>query len=258
MNPEDFSFIDQVGKVMLFYSPACGSTQDLVHRCADAAGGRLPVAVVTFDQRSGRGQEKRKWISQPGMNLALSVVWPVGAFQAADLTLLNKAITLACLAVIRQSGAIDAMIKWPNDLRADGAKLCGLLMESAGNGNDRILCAGCGLNVNQTDFQDLGQPVTSLKLHTGMDYNLMDLARNMLSRMEAYVRLAGEKPADILHEYELALEGRGQSWLCALNASGEVPATLMGTDVYGRAILLFEDGRQEHFHYGEARLLKKI
>lgn len=250
--------MDQVGKVMLFYSPACGSTQDLVYRCADAAGGRLPVALVTFDQRSGRGQDQRKWISQPGMNLALSVIWPVGSFQAADLTLLNKAITLACLEAIREAGAGDAMIKWPNDLRVDGAKICGLLMESTGTGNNRALCVGCGLNVNQTGFQDLGQPVTSLKLLTGRDHNLMDLAHAMLSRMEKFIALAGEKPADILQNYEQALEGRGQRWLCSVNAGGEVSETFMGTDEHGRAILQNEEGRMEYFHHGEVRLIKKI
>lgn len=257
MNTGDFSFIDQAGKVMVFYSPACYSTQDLVHACADVAGKHKPVALLTFDQRAGRGQFQRTWISQPGMNVALSLLWPI--LPGSDLNLMNKAVALACLDVVRNAGIAQAQIKWPNDIRSHAAKLCGILLEGQTGADYRKLCIGIGMNVNQTGFPDLDQPVSSLKTETGRDFNLMDVAMQLLRAVQLrFEKLSASAGAlETAAAFQAALEGIGEVWQVAFPDGRTGEAVFNGTDDHGRAILDFEAEGRCFFHHGEIRLRKK-
>lgn len=107
---------------------------------------------VTKDQRSGRGRRSREWSTQEG-NLAATLLlihdYP-----------LELAATLSFVAGLSLIEAIDSLIpttqikfslKWPNDVLADGAKLSGILLESAILKDGRkSLVIGIGVNVEHS------------------------------------------------------------------------------------------------------------
>jgi BirA family biotin operon repressor/biotin-[acetyl-CoA-carboxylase] ligase len=90
----------------------------------------------------------------------------------------------------------DARIKWPNDVRVDGRKIAGILVERAlpapatalrggdGRPNPRGAVIGIGLNVNldPDDFApDLRDRITSLvKLSREREMDRSDLARRLI------------------------------------------------------------------------------
>jgi BirA family transcriptional regulator, biotin operon repressor / biotin---[acetyl-CoA-carboxylase] ligase len=141
------------------------STNDLAWD-ALAAGTPDGTAVVTDAQPQGRGRAGRAWHLAPGKGLALSLVIHQGCDrrQAGTLPLLAGLALARALEVL----GVDATLKWPNDLLADGRKLSGILCESRRHpsGSDAAVI-GIGVNVAQqrNDFPaELRESATSLAL----------------------------------------------------------------------------------------------
>lgn len=121
------------------------STQEAARELLHAGAG-APLAVLTRDQRSGRGRLGRPWSTPPGGGLALTLVRRSTIGPAAR-TWYPLVVGLGALEALR--GAIGAGegigLKWPNDLlTADARKLGGILLE--GDGTDHVL-VGIGINL---------------------------------------------------------------------------------------------------------------
>lgn len=118
------------------------------------------TVVIAQTQTAGRGRMDRKWLSQPGGLYFSVLLKPRKTDFLANLT------QLMALCVCRAARALgaNAWLKWPNDVLADGKKLCGILSEAvtSGRGVEGIV-VGAGVNVNQTDLSRAGQPAVSLK-----------------------------------------------------------------------------------------------
>ena len=258
-NLEQFAFIDQVGKILLFYTPSCESTQDLVPQCARQTGGKHPTALLTFHQTKGRGQQSRTWEAEPGKNLALSIWLPLKNPRPETFPLLNMAVTVACVKALEHLN-VRAEIKWPNDLRHQSTKLAGLLMEIQHDPESgKSLCMGIGVNVNQSDFGELSQSATSLKNITGKEENLMDLARTLLTHIQAAFAAWEKQPdnAAFLQNFNEHLEGKNALWEAETSTQEFIQGTLQGVDAQGR--LLFEtDASTTAFHHGSIRLKRVI
>lgn len=120
-----------------------GSTSDLCreHALAGEAGG---LAVLALQQTAGRGSRGRAWVSPPG-NLYLSLLLrPTTKPREAGMWAL-----LAGVAVAEALAEFGVVLKWPNDILHDGAKLGGILIESsmAASGALDFLVIGIGLNL---------------------------------------------------------------------------------------------------------------
>ena len=140
---------------------AVGSTNaELVARAAaDEPEG---LVLVAEHQVAGRGRLDRTWTSPPRAGLTVSVLLrpDVPAARRAWLSLLTG---VALAEAVSEVAGVRASLKWPNDLlAADGAKLAGILAESAG----AAVVVGVGLNVSTTrdELPDTG---TSLELVRG-------------------------------------------------------------------------------------------
>jgi BirA family biotin operon repressor/biotin-[acetyl-CoA-carboxylase] ligase len=121
-----------------------GSTNDEARRLA-LEGAPHGTAIHADEQTAGRGRLAHSWFSPPG-NLYLSVLLRTG-MPAARATQLSF---LAALAVSDTVEAllprqIRAMVKWPNDVLVNGAKIAGILIEQV----DDAVIIGIGLNVLQ-------------------------------------------------------------------------------------------------------------
>jgi BirA family biotin operon repressor/biotin-[acetyl-CoA-carboxylase] ligase len=131
--------------------PSTGSTNaDLLARAL--AGEPEGVVLAAEEQTAGRGRMGRTWVSPPRAALMFSMLLrpAVPAARRGWLPLLaGLAVAEAVTAVTR----IPATLKWPNDLLAGEAKLCGILAESAGE----AVVVGVGLNVS-TEPAELPPP----------------------------------------------------------------------------------------------------
>jgi BirA family transcriptional regulator, biotin operon repressor / biotin---[acetyl-CoA-carboxylase] ligase len=121
-----------------------GSTNDEARRLAQE-GAADGTVVHADEQTSGRGRLAHTWFSPPG-NLYLSILLRTGlpidrTPQLSFVAALTVADTVEAL-LPRQ---IRAMVKWPNDVLVNGAKIAGILLELV----DDAAIIGIGLNVLQ-------------------------------------------------------------------------------------------------------------
>ncbi len=98
---------------------------------AHAAG--LPDGqwVLALSQSAGRGRHGRGWTFLPG-NLAASCLVRLGRMEGRAHELGFVAGLSLFEASARHAGSARLMLKWPNDLLLDGAKMAGILIEREG------------------------------------------------------------------------------------------------------------------------------
>ena len=120
-----------------------GSTNaDLLAR---AAAGEPEGAVLAAEHQSaGRGRLGRAWTSPPRAALTFSVLLRPSAVPRARLGWLPLLAGVAVAAAVRAVAAVDAQLKWPNDVLAGLSKLAGILAEAAGD----AVVVGIGVNVS--------------------------------------------------------------------------------------------------------------
>ncbi len=105
------------------------------------------LAALAGHQTHGRGRRQREWLSSPGSSFCLSVAYTFRE-PPANLPALTLALGVSVSNQLRALGATEAMLKWPNDIVARGAKLGGILAEAQHRGGrDVSVVAGLGLNV---------------------------------------------------------------------------------------------------------------
>jgi BirA family biotin operon repressor/biotin-[acetyl-CoA-carboxylase] ligase len=252
---EDISFIDQAGSIMLFYTPVCTSTQSVALQCAECGAIAPPFALYTLEQKQGRGQQNRNWISEPGKNLAMTLA--VQLTKSQNLVLLNKALTLACLDFIHSLGIENAKIKWPNDIRLRGAKLAGILLESTPLNNGILLMAGFGINLNQQEFDNIDQFACSVRQINNMEYSISDAALGLCRMLDSVLMNLEQKQTAVNERFDLNLEGLGEIVNVEFSNSQLKSAVLLGSDEFGRIKLRLENGQIAAFHHGEVRLGNK-
>ena len=129
-----------------------------------------PGDVFTADeQTAGRGRLDHRWLSPPGKNLMMSAVFDVKGFDPERISTFPLIVGLAVREAIMYfvpPNPPAVLLKWPNDVLADGRKIAGILCERTG---DRVI-AGIGVNVNQTEFdEEIAARATSLALLRGED-----------------------------------------------------------------------------------------
>ncbi len=112
--------------------------------CDDSAPGYVCLAEY---QTQGRGRRGRDWLAPFGSSLCFSLLWRFDLSSVA-INGLSLALGVALIRALRDYGAKDVGLKWPNDIYWQQKKLGGILFEVfAEQGGDGYIIAGVGLNI---------------------------------------------------------------------------------------------------------------
>jgi BirA family transcriptional regulator, biotin operon repressor / biotin---[acetyl-CoA-carboxylase] ligase len=113
-----------------------------------AATGAPSGAVLAAEwQDGGRGRRERPWHAEPFSSLTFSMLWRF-EHGAAALSGLSLAAGLALARALRELGASDVALKWPNDVLWRDRKLGGILIEMRGDAlGPGMVVIGIGLNM---------------------------------------------------------------------------------------------------------------
>lgn len=155
------------------------STNTIVRRRAES-GERPGLVVVAERQTSGRGRLDRSWLDQPDGSLAVTAL-----VEAPDPP--SLAAVAAGLAVVDAAAAqgVNAALKWPNDVLADGRKTGGILVESVAGGS---LAIGIGVNVDWRQRTDEVDPSWgSLAEAAGHDIDRWRLLADLLRALDGHL-----------------------------------------------------------------------
>jgi BirA family transcriptional regulator, biotin operon repressor / biotin---[acetyl-CoA-carboxylase] ligase len=121
------------------------STQDVAHSLADA-GAPAGTIVIADAQHSGRGRQGRSWQSPRGQGIWLTLI--ERPEDGPSLEVLSLRLGLLAAEALDDFAGVRVMLKWPNDLQLDGAKLAGILVEARWrDGRPDWVAIGFGLNV---------------------------------------------------------------------------------------------------------------
>ncbi|MFX3622795.1 MAG: biotin--[acetyl-CoA-carboxylase] ligase [Ectobacillus sp.] len=145
------------------------------------------TVVVAEEQTEGRGRLNRKWHSQKGTGIWMSIVLrPAIPIQRAPQLTLLAAVSVA--QAIEKCTGLSVGIKWPNDILINGKKAVGILTELQAE-TDKInaVIIGIGINVNQKKEhfpKDIRDIATSLAIEAGNMVNRAELMQTIFEQME--------------------------------------------------------------------------
>ncbi len=229
----------------MVHYPEIGSTMDAAKALAREGCAHL-TTVVADKQTGGRGRLQRRWFSEPGGLYFTVVLRPeMPVLESFKLSFLASQ-TMAGL--LRRMLAVDARVKWPNDILVDGAKLSGMLTEMEAE-IDRVvfLNIGMGVNVNN-DPPALAAPAVSLKRLIGREVPRKDLLAGFLDDFEA--RLDNLDLDRVVADWKTLAMTIGRP-VKIVTAAEEIHGTAVDVDDSGALLVRQADGTVQRVIYGD-------
>jgi len=175
-----------------------------------------------------------------------------------DATRLPFAAALSVGDVISElAPGSDPKLKWPNDVRCDGCKISGILIETGDGASGRWVAAGIGINTAQAP-EGLDQKTVSIA----------DLRGDTL--VDAQITLEALRAAFAARLLQ-AVEDFGATradWLACADGLGErievkcdeeiVRGVFTNMDVDGALLLQLEDGTHRTIRTGDVNLIREV
>ncbi len=210
-----------------------GSTSDECVARAKA-GEAAGLAVQARRQVAGRGSRGRQW-SAPEGNLNLSILLRPDR-PAAEAGLFSLLAGIAVADALAPRCQTRPMLKWPNDVLLDGAKVAGILIDATPDG-DRLDWLVIGIGVNLAAAPEIeGRRTTSLSAHGG-DLSADDAADAVLAGISAWHDAPGARIKDAW----LARAHPVGTPLIVRGARGERSGTFAGLSAAGELLLQDKD-----------------
>jgi BirA family biotin operon repressor/biotin-[acetyl-CoA-carboxylase] ligase len=188
--PEPIQLLDEtfirreVAQGSVAVLPVIDSTnQYLLDRLTGLQSGDACVAEY---QQAGRGRRGRKWVSPFGANLYISMYWRLEQGPAAAIGL-SLVIGIVMTEVLRDLGADQVRVKWPNDLYLNDRKLAGILVELTGKTGDAAqIVIGAGINLAMRNAQagDINQGWINLQ-EAGVRIDRNVLAARLITELRS-------------------------------------------------------------------------
>jgi BirA family biotin operon repressor/biotin-[acetyl-CoA-carboxylase] ligase len=225
------------GDVGLHHFDDIDSTNEEARRMA-AAGMRGPAWIYADTQSAGRGRRGRAWMSEPGNLFCTHLFAPECPMpKAAELSFVTA---LAVFDAVDAAGLQGLALKWPNDLLVDGAKVSGILIESAPGpaghqDQDPLLAIGIGINIARAP-DETPYPATSLAAH-GMSVTPLSLLTVLANAFIARCRQWNKGAGFALIRQEWLERARG--------LGGPITVRLHDRVIEGEFLSLDDDGALE-------------
>jgi BirA family transcriptional regulator, biotin operon repressor / biotin---[acetyl-CoA-carboxylase] ligase len=225
-----------------------GSTNaDLL--AAARAGAAAGSVLVAEEQTAGRGRLDRSWQSPAGAGLTFSVLLRPAAIAPGSRGWLPLLTGVAVVGALATATAVDARLKWPNDVLAgdpeDPRKLAGILAEQAGG----AIVVGVGLNVSATRAELPPGHATSVSLAGGSNLGRQAILTAVLGELEHwYLRWTGTpRPGDAAESglraaYLEMCSTVGQQVRVELPGGGVLAGRAESVDDAGRLLVHAPDG----------------
>jgi len=202
-------------------------------------------------QVGGVGRLGRKWESPPG-NLYCSTVVDIRSGDPApsSLSFVTSLAVYDMLNVqLREKTVI--MLKWPNDILVNDAKICGILLERA---SDKVVV---GIGINIVSAPDLPERKTTY-LQAANDLNENDASQildylipEFEKRLKQW-RLSGLR--SILYDWQRVAHDKGSNLLVSNHQGDKIAGEYQGLNDDGALRLSKADGTLIVLHAGDVEM----
>lgn len=197
-------------------------------------------------QTAGKGRQGRAWASPEG-NLYISTLVRVRPGEPSPATLALVA-AVALEETVRVFGA-EPMLKWPNDLLLDGAKLSGILLERV----DDAVIIGFGVNLHHVP-PELDRPAASLRLY-GPAPDAQLFAETLAETFARWLSRWRDGIAPVRDRWLQRAHPIGTALTARLADCSSVDGLFNGLDRDGALILRLADGSARVIHAADVFLL---
>ena len=256
--PEPIQLLDQafissqINQGQVAVLPVIDSTnQYLLDRIGTLQSGDACIAEY---QQAGRGRRGRKWFSPFGANLYLSMFWRLEQGPAAAIGL-SLVIGIVMAEVLRDLGASQVRVKWPNDLYLQDRKLAGILVELTGKTGDAaqiVIGAGINLAMRKVESDVINQGWINLQ-EAGIAIDRNTLAARLINDLRAALELFEQEGlTPYLSRWE-KLDNFINRPVKLIIGDKEIVGISRGIDTQG-ALLLEQDGVTKAWMGGEISL----
>lgn len=254
-SPQDLSpYLDPLGLGAWRYLPVVSSTNDVAQEWAQT--GAPDWALVVADaQTAGRGRGDRRWLTEPGGALAVSLVLRPTPAEAGCFPHFTA---LAALGLIRALLGLGfaAQLKWPNDVLLAGRKVAGVLVEADWQAaRVESVVIGLGVNVSPGSIppaDTLRYPATSVETVLGRVVDRWALLAATLAAMWDYRAILAQDALVDAWNAHLAMRGEWVRFQVDHAAPQEV--RVLGVNPDGQLELAHTDGTLTQVLSGEILL----
>ena len=207
------------------------------------AGAEEGTIVIARTQNQGRGRFDRIWQSPEGGIYLSFILRP--RISAEKTSLLPFVAALALTKTIESYG-LHATIKWPNDVRVNGKKIAGILLESEIIGqaiNYVVVGIGMNLNIDITHFSMDIQPRSTSMIHElGNPVDYHEFLRKFFIQFGSFYKLFIEQQYDrIIDEWKTHTDTLGKT-IRVQTSTGTFQGIASDIDQSGFLLLRTEHG----------------
>lgn len=213
------------------------------------------TVVTAENQTKGKGQMGAVWVSEAGKNLVMSVLVKGFLSDIYEIYNLNIAVSLAVIDVLETYKIPDLSIKWPNDILSYNKKIGGILIENSIKSDGTIISiVGLGLNVNQTNFENLPK-ASSLAVICNTQFDKEELLFSIMDKIESNIKLWKQQSDFFWSDYTKNLFKKGIPMPFSDQNNQNFMGIIQGVSPVGKLQVLLEDDSISEFDIKEIQML---
>ena len=242
---------DFLGNKIYFYDEIDSTNNEAKKKAED--GAKQGTLVIAECQNGGRGRRGKKWISPSGSGIWMSFVLKptIHPYGASMITLVAA---LSVVSALKNIKGLECNIKWPNDIVANGKKICGILTEMSSELDAvNYVIIGIGININSTEFdEEISDIASSVFLETGLTIKRSQVVADFAKYFEKYysIFMQTQDMRGLIDEYNGLLVNVGRE-VKINNINSQFIGNAIGINDKGELLVKKQDGSVEKVIAGE-------
>ncbi len=205
----------------------------IVSECIDNELSLPQAMIIAREQFAGRGRNARHWSSPPDKGIYATTLH---TRPASELPLVPLEMANIVASYLREVFAIDAKVKWPNDVLVDGRKIAGILIEARVQDDRVYMLIGTGVNVEPVKDDTRPNAVAISEVSPRAFTGIHDATMAFIEHVDARLSVPFEHDR-VLEEWRRhTVHQPGDRITCVIGEK-TFQGTWQGIDEEGRALL---------------------
>lgn len=211
--------------------------------------------VYTDHQTQGRGQMGANWTSEKAKNIACSLYKEFKGVSINQQFIISMIVSLSIVEALEDIKVPNIAVKWPNDIYSGSKKIVGILIETTMSGREiSSAIIGIGINVNQTNFDDLPQANSLINI-LGKPTDRTYLLHLILEKFTKWYHQMDRGYEFVKKVYESKLYRKDKVSLFKGESIGTTNGIIKGINQKGQLLIDIEDKGILNFNLKEVTLL---
>ncbi|MEC5166021.1 BirA family biotin operon repressor/biotin-[acetyl-CoA-carboxylase] ligase [Flavobacterium sp. PL11] len=234
---------------------AIDSTNDFLKGLSNKQELENFTVVTAESQTKGKGQMGSIWTSEASKNLIMSVLVKNFFKNINQIFNLNIAFSLAVIDILDLLNIPNLSIKWPNDIMSYNKKIGGILIENSIKSDGTIVSiVGLGLNVNQTNFENLPK-ASSLAVICNNQFDKEELIIPLVDKLEEIIKMCDLQSSALWKKYSDNLFKKGVPTPFSDQKNNKFMGIIQGVSSTGKLQVMLEDDSIVEFDIKEIQML---